>query len=56
MNDAKRAKIEVALGIAEDFSDGTFWAFMAEQGIDADDLAAYEAEKAKKKKGAKKRR
>lgn len=38
MNKARRARMEVMADVFEDLPDGAFFAAMAEQGFDADDL------------------
>ena len=41
----KVAAIELCYDVAGDWSDGAFWAFCEENGVDAYDLEAYEQEK-----------
>lgn len=43
------AKIELVESITADWSGGAWWAFVEEQGLDADDLAAYWDEHKEKK-------
>ncbi len=40
----RRAKIEVAMDVADDFSDGAFMAYMEEQGIDVSELEVFSTE------------
>jgi len=38
MDADRRAYVETMMDIASDFSDGAFWGFMQEKGIDIDEL------------------
>ena len=38
----RRAFIETALSVAEDFSDGAFWGYMQEMGIEAEEIPSWD--------------